>query len=87
MLFKIFIHILYIQIILYKGYLAKQTVELNGYVNISKSLNKSTINTEKSYGSCFPSMTRNPPQDLRLFSTMRNEVTACRFSEFSYLFR
>lgn len=47
MLFKIFIHILYIQIILYKEYLAKQTVELSGYVNMSKSLNKITIDTKK----------------------------------------
>lgn len=43
----------------------------------------STINTRESYGSCFPSLTHNSPQDLRLFSTVRNEVRACRFSWFS----
>lgn len=34
---------------------------------------KKKYNTKK--GSCFLLMTLNSPQDLRLFSTMRNEVT------------
>lgn len=84
MLFKIVQHILYIQLIFIEKAILRNTVGLIGDVNMSKvylkKKKKSIINWEKEiYGSCFPSITHNSPQDLRLFSTLRNEVTACRF--------
>lgn len=86
MLFKIVKHILYIQIILYKGYLAKHRQKVEWWCKHEQKYKKvQLIKNKKSHGSCFPLMTHNSPQHLRLFSTMRNEVKAFRFSWFSHL--
>lgn len=66
-----------------------QIVQPSGYGNMTKPYlkKKKVLLIKKSYDICDSSVTHNSPRHLRLFSTMRNEVRACRFLRSSLSYR